>query len=107
MSRIGFFLPPAHGHVNPVLPVIRELVRRGETVICWNHESFRPQLERAGASFRPCPPSDFTPEEIARRIEDGNLVRITDLILRATGDLVPLLLRRVEAERPDLIVYDS
>ena len=33
MSRIVYFNIPAHGHVNPTLPVVAELVRRGEHVV--------------------------------------------------------------------------
>ena len=29
---IWFFCIPAHGHVNPTLPVVRELTRRGHSV---------------------------------------------------------------------------
>jgi UDP:flavonoid glycosyltransferase YjiC (YdhE family) len=32
VSKILVFNVPAHGHVNPTLPVVRELVSRGEQV---------------------------------------------------------------------------
>ena len=45
MSKIIFLNIPAHGHVNPTLPVVQELVRRGEQVRYYNTEEFRPQIE--------------------------------------------------------------
>jgi UDP:flavonoid glycosyltransferase YjiC (YdhE family) len=51
MSKIVFVEMPAYGHVNPTLPVVRELVRRGEQVVYYDSEEFRPQIEQAGATF--------------------------------------------------------
>lgn len=33
MSKIVFFCIPAHGHTNPTIEVIRELVARGNEVV--------------------------------------------------------------------------
>jgi MGT family glycosyltransferase len=107
MSKIIFLTPPAHGHVNPTLPVVQELVRRGEQVICYNTAEFRPQLERAGAVFRPYPDSDLTAAEIARILESGNIAGITGLILRATELLLPFVLAELAREEPDLVVFDA
>jgi UDP:flavonoid glycosyltransferase YjiC (YdhE family) len=43
---------PAAGHVNPTLPVVRELVARGEQVVYYDTEEFRSQIEEAGAPLR-------------------------------------------------------
>jgi UDP:flavonoid glycosyltransferase YjiC (YdhE family) len=37
---------PAFGHVNPPLPLARELVRRGERVIYFNDAEFQSVVER-------------------------------------------------------------
>ena len=36
MARIFFFSIPAHGHVNPTLPFVRELIARGHSVCYYN-----------------------------------------------------------------------
>src|SRR4051812_44818321 len=41
MSTIVFIEMPASGHVNPTLPVVQELVRRGEHVTYYTTEEFR------------------------------------------------------------------
>jgi MGT family glycosyltransferase len=43
---------PAAGHVNPTLPVIAELVRRGERVYYYATPPFREKIEQTGALFR-------------------------------------------------------
>ena len=107
MRTIVWLTPPAHGHVNPTLPVVRELVRRGERVVCWNTEEFRPRIERTGAEFRPYAASDLSSATLSRLVEDGNLVNVTVLILRATDQILPALLEELPREAPDLILFDS
>jgi MGT family glycosyltransferase len=104
---IAFVLPPAHGHVNPTLPVMRELVSRGERVVCYNTEEFRPQIERAGAAFRPYPANEFSAAMLARLLQGGNLINVTLLIFRGTRKLVPFMIDSLSNDRPDLVVFDS
>ena len=40
MAKVLFFNLPAHGHVNPTLPLVAELVHRGEHVIYYSSEAF-------------------------------------------------------------------
>jgi MGT family glycosyltransferase len=107
MGKLVFLNIPAHGHVNPTLPVVQELVRRGEQVRYYNTEEFRPQIEAAGATFRPYPASPLTSGAIAAALSAGALPRVTALLLAATEALLPPLLDELRGERPDLIVFDS
>ena len=52
MSSIWFCSIPAHGHVNPTLPVVRELVRRGHSVRYYEVEPFRAGIEAAEKTGR-------------------------------------------------------
>ena len=45
MGRIWFFSIPAHGHVNPTLPVVRELTVRGHAVRYYEVQEFREKIE--------------------------------------------------------------
>ena len=107
MSKIIYLTPPAHGHINPVLPVMQELVQRGEHVLCYNTQEFRTEIERTGANFRAYPAMDLSSTEISRVLQDGNLANVTGLILRATGQLLPFVLDELSREKPDLVVFDS
>ena len=45
MSKIAFFCIPAHGHTNPTLGVVRELVSRGHEVHYYSYEMMRKKIE--------------------------------------------------------------
>ena len=51
MARATFLSFPAAGHINPTLPVVAELVRRGEHVDYHATEAYRPRIEATGARF--------------------------------------------------------
>lgn len=99
-------MPPFHGHLNPLLPVMRILVQGGVRVICYNHETFRAKIEATGADFRAYPgvvdPVDFT-----ERIQTGNLAAVTSQILNVTEALLPALLKDLRRLEPELLVFDS
>jgi UDP:flavonoid glycosyltransferase YjiC (YdhE family) len=84
MSRVAVTGMPAAGHVNPTLPVVRELVRRGHDVVYYDDEEFRRPIEATGAEFRAYPPAVITAEDIARATRSGSSVRVVTRLLRAT-----------------------
>ena len=49
MSKIVFFCIPAHGHTNPTLGVVKELVNRGHEVWYYSYDTFKEKIEKAGA----------------------------------------------------------
>jgi MGT family glycosyltransferase len=107
MSTIVFAEMPAYGHVNPSLPVVRELVRRGEQVIYYNTKEFRPQIEQAGATFHPYPAGILTSTDIAEATQSGNITKVVGVILRATESLLPFMLDELPRQQPDVVAYDS
>lgn len=107
MSKIVFVSIPAHGHVNPTVPVVQELVRRGDEVLYCNNEEFRPQIEQTGATFRAYPETAMTPAAISRALQDGNPANFSVMVLRSTEKLLTFLLKNLPAEQPDLIIFDS
>jgi MGT family glycosyltransferase len=102
MANVLFFNLPAYGHMNPTLPLVAELVDRGEHVIYYSSEAFRPAIEEAGATFRGI--DAFFNE---RTYVDENLVRFGYTLIRATQEILPVILPEVRADKPDYILYDS
>jgi MGT family glycosyltransferase len=103
MSRAIFFGLPAHGHTNPTLPLVRELVDRGEEVVYYSSEAFEERIRRAGAEFRPYRASvleNFS--TVTERME-----QLAFLLMRATRDVLDAELERVRADRPDYVIHDS
>ena len=70
MSKIVFFCIPAHGHTNPTLGVVKELVNRGHQVLYYSYNAMREKIEAAGATFVSCDDYDMeqklTPKDAAR-----------------------------------------
>lgn len=103
MARIVFMNIPAQGHTNPTLAVVKELVRRGDTVIYYSFTKFQAAIESTGAEFR-----SYDQElPIDPDSPDPNLVRYATELLETAQLLVPQLLPRVVAEKPDAIIHDS
>lgn len=107
MSKIVFLGTPAHGHVNPTLPVVQELVRRGETVVYYNNEEFRLQIEQAGALFRPYPETEMTAAAISKALQHGNPANFSVMVLRSTEKILTFLVADLPSQQPDLIIFDS
>lgn len=105
MASILFFGVPAHGHVNPTLPVTTALVRRGHRVIYYDTNGFRPQIERAGAELRPYPGADSMAASIEGRA--GKLIDVTVFLFEESLRLLPFVLGEIDRERPALVVFDS
>ncbi len=103
MARIVWINTPAHGHTNPTLPVVAELVRRGHTVDYFSYPAFAPQITATGARFHSY--AGLSAMDFADF--DTNLFRLAATMLEGTVELLPALLTQVEALAPDVVVYDS
>jgi hypothetical protein len=98
-----FFNLPASGHVNPTLPLLAELTRRGHRVLYYTGDQFRSQVERQGAEFRSY--GAHLTYDHSRLPE--NLLRTAAVIARATEDLLPFAIAEVRRERPPVVLSDS
>ena len=107
MSCIFFFSIPAHGHVNPTLPLVRELTARGHRVLYYETEEFREKIEAAGAEFvsieKYMPPA---PENIDK-VAGKDFASLIDMVARTTVALEEPIAQDILAHRPALIISDS
>ena len=109
MSKIVFFCIPAHGHTNPTLGVVRELVARGHEVLYYSYNSFKDKIESAGATFVSC--DDFDAEQHidpkdAKRV-GSDLAFSTRLLVDTTLALDDMVCAEMQRLQPDCIVADS
>jgi len=109
MKKIVFFCIPAHGHTNPTLGVVKELLSRGHRVWYYSYNMMREKIESAGASFVSC--DDYDMEQ---KLSPKDSVRVTKDLAFSTKILVDTTLAlddRVCADmaqlKPDCIVADS
>ncbi|MBQ9740449.1 MAG: glucosyltransferase, partial [Kiritimatiellae bacterium] len=109
MSRIVFFGIPAHGHTNPTLGVVRELVARGHQVWYYSFEMMREKIESAGAAFVGCDGESaelkLSPGDSARMGKD--LAFSTKLLVDTTLALDERVCEDMARLKPDCIVADS
>jgi MGT family glycosyltransferase len=102
LSHIAFLNIPGHGHVNPTLPVVTELVARGHRVTYAVNDEFVTQVEHAGATpvvYRTTLPTGDQewPNELASALR---------LFLADAVNVLPQLEAAYADDRPDLIVFD-
>lgn len=109
MSRILFFNIPAHGHTNPTLGVVRELVRRGHQVRYYSYEPMREKIEDTGAAFIACDSFDrerhLSAKDAARVGRD--LAFSVEILTDTTLALEEMVRRDVGRFKPNCIVADS
>lgn len=109
MSKIVFFCIPAHGHTNPTLGVVRELVNRGHQVWYYSYNTMREKIESAGATFVSCDDHDMeqklTAKDAARVGKD--LAFSTKILVDTTLALDDKVCEDMERMKPDCIVADS
>jgi MGT family glycosyltransferase len=97
---------PGHGHVNPTLPIVSELARRGATVLYYNTEEFRAKIEAAGAQFRAYPAVGLSAERITQAVE-RSLVDVTELLFEVAPPLVDFMRGEIAREQPTVLMFDS
>ena len=104
-AHIAMFSIAAHGHVNPSLEVIRELVARGHRVTYAIPPAFAEKVAETGAEpklWRTTLPSpDDDPSEWGTTLLDNVEPFLTDAI-----QALPQLIEAYEGDEPDLVVHD-
>ncbi|MGW6737071.1 macrolide family glycosyltransferase [Streptomyces sp. NPDC055013] len=101
MSTIAFLNIGMHGHINPTLPVVAELVRRGHTVTYHTSPAFRAEIEATGATVRPYPGGELPLPD------PPTPVTLLESLAATAVRLLPTVLDDLRRDRPDLIVHDS
>lgn len=109
MSKIVFFCIPAHGHTNPTLGVVRELVSRGHQVWYYSYNMMREKIEDTGAAFVSCDDYDMEQKlnaKDAARIGKDMAFSIK-ILVDTTLALDDKVCKEMEELKPDCIVADS
>lgn len=96
---------PAHGHVNPSLGLVAELVERGHRVTFPTTREFAPQVADAGATPVLHETTLPSAENEVRWPEDQTST--TRMFLRETVSALARIEAEYEHDRPDAIVFDT
>src|SRR5829696_10141409 len=89
VAKTIFYQVPAHGHVNPSLSLVSELVRRGEQVTFYLTDEFKSAVEATGAAFRSY--GSAYPAEMLEGI-DGRPFILLSRMMDACRAMVPALI---------------
>ncbi|MEU0306735.1 macrolide-inactivating glycosyltransferase [Streptomyces cyaneofuscatus] len=103
-AHFAMFSIAAHGHVNPSLEVIRELVRRGHRVSYAIPASFAGKVAATGAEpviYTSTLPTDDDPEAWGTELIDNIEPFLADAI-----QALPQLIAAFEGDEPDLVLHD-
>ena len=107
--KIVFFNIPAHGHTNPTLGIVKELIKNNHEVYYYSYEIMREKIESSGANFIPCDKFDaqtkLSNEDKEKIAKD--LVFSTNLIVDMTLRLDDEILKEMQELKPDVIIADS
>ena len=109
MSKIVFFCIPAHGHTNPTLGVVKELVSRGHQVWYYSYNIMREKIESAGATFISCDDYD-TEQKLSAKDSTRvgkDLAFSTKILVDTTLALDDKVCKEMAELKPDCIVADS
>ncbi len=104
-AHIAMFSIAAHGHVNPSLEVIRELVARGHRVTYAVPPAFADKVAATGAEVKPwhstLPSPDADPSAWGTTLLD-NVEPFLDDAIQA----LPQLIEAYDGDEPDLVLHD-
>lgn len=107
MSKVLFINGNAHGHINPTLPVVRELVERSEQVYYFSTAEFRQMIEETGAVFLDY--GDRLTNFLKSFHPSGNhpFFTLIEFMLQMDRVVIPIILDRVGDMEIDYIIHDS
>lgn len=108
MKKIACFAIPAHGHTNPMIQVVAELIKRGNTVRFYSFDEFEAKIESTGAEFISC--DEFLPKltkEESEVIKSVSTTEMTIQDIRITLLMDKFLDKEFESFKPDVVYTDS
>ena len=130
MSKFIFLCLPAHGHINPTLAMAQELIDRGEDVVYYQTNDFRPKIEATGATFRTMnfqmPGQKGSPKfnagDLIKQIvtspvqmvqtgktvvpDENFLAARIQLAAEISEKVIPFLIEKIREEKADCLLFD-
>lgn len=107
MATVLFLNGPSHGHVNPTLGIVSELIRNGENVIYFCTEQYRNNIEKTGAIFKGLGNEAKVPKGNASLDKNKQLFDVALRMMLSTEQVVSHILNEIRDEKIDYMIYDS
>ena len=107
--HIVFFCIPAHGHTNPTLGVVKELIAQGHQVTYFSYECMREKIEATGARYISC--NQYDCEQSLSEQDRTRIGKDVAFSMRVLVDTTLALdepvCKELKEIKPDCIVVDS
>jgi MGT family glycosyltransferase len=103
MTTLCMLGHPAAGHIHPTLPIVAELVRRGDAVHYFATEPFRARIEATGASFA----SYGDHALFERNLGHAGMLGGMEGLLRTADEILDALLDEVRRIEPELLLVEA
>lgn len=110
MSKVLFLNIPAHGHVNPTLGLVAELVKQGEEVTYFCSEEFKEKIENSGAVFKSYGDKSNLfkgKSKILSNFNINDLLNRMDEVLNSSEEIIQYILKQIEDMKFDYLIYGS
>lgn len=110
MSEVLFLNIPSHGHINPTLGLVEELIKAGEKVTYFSTDNYRDKIESTGAIFKTYgEQSDFfTPHnKVPGKSILEDLLNRMEEVLYTCEDVINYILKEISGTQFDYIIYGS
>ncbi|AJA50033.1 glycosyltransferase, MGT family [Clostridium pasteurianum DSM 525 = ATCC 6013] len=108
MSKVLFLSIPAHGHVNPTLGLVNELVKQGEDITYFCSQDFKEKIEKTGAEFKAYETKANILERNHNMPNSMDISKLFDHInemLKSSDEIIESILNQIKDEKFDYIMY--
>ena len=83
--KIAWFCIPAHGHTNPTLGLVREMVNAGHEVYYFSFDMVQDKIKATGATYISCDSYDFEMDDKENADRVGkDIAFATELLVKST-----------------------
>ncbi len=103
IAKVLYINGPAHGHINPTLGLVEELVRRGEKVVYFTTEEFRDKIQKKGAEVR-----TYRKINTSQNFEKhGSIFNLAADVSSTAKKIIPDILDKIKGEKFDYVIHDA
>ena len=110
MATIAFFNLSARGHLNPTVPVVKELVGRGSDVHDFIGEAYRKSIELVGSTFHSLPSLNRLGDASTQHRsapDDKQIALMPFAMAYQAPQVVPQLVEALRDLGADCVVYNT
>ncbi|NMO54856.1 hypothetical protein HH310_27190 [Actinoplanes sp. TBRC 11911] len=100
---VAFLAPPTPGHVNPTLPLVRELVARGHRVRYVTGAATAARIRRTGAETIEFP---LAVDDLVGGFSTTRMAEVLDVFVDRLRAVTPAIVETLRADPPDLICHN-